>query len=144
MGFNCLKVRAIILTNTSLLHTFLLFYSVHWGINFLLKNISFPLSCQTLLKSANCPSPLLFRQSHLYICFLWTPPPKNQIFQWNPKISKFFILNPILLTFKKVTKFLVDFFLSLKILVYFLCKNWNPHPLPCKSHPLESLPARSL
>ena len=45
----------------------------------------------------------LFRQSPLYIGFLWTHP-KSRIFQWSPKILKFFILNTILLL--KVTKFL--------------------------------------
>ena len=38
----------------------------------------------------------LFRQSPLYIGFSWTPLNKSWIFQWNPKILKFFILNTIL------------------------------------------------
>ena len=48
----------------------------------------------TLLKSANSPSPF-FKQSLLYIGFLWIFPERG-IFQWIPKISKFFILNSIL------------------------------------------------
>ena len=36
------------------------------------------------LESKNCPRSLPFRQSPLYIGFLW-PPPKSQIFQWTQK-----------------------------------------------------------
>ena len=70
-------------------------YSVHRGINAPSKTPA-SLSCQAPLKSANCPS----------LPFLGNPPsipvfckllhPVSRIFQWTPKTSKFFILNPIL------------------------------------------------
>ena len=110
------------------------------------------LSCQTLLKFANCPSPTFLGNPPLYIGFLLPPPPKNQIFQWTSQILKFFIINPILLL--KLTKFLVKIsqfkvlfmieknnfvywhFLSLSISdfsLYFSIK-LQPHP-PQKGHP---------
>ena len=60
-----------------------------------------PLNLQTVQVTpflGNCP---------LYISFSWTPP-KSRVFQWTPKIFKFFILNLILLScFLKLTKLLV-------------------------------------
>ena len=71
------------------------YHSVHWGINSPLKNTTpLILAKLTRFKSANCSSPLS-KQSPLYIGFSWTFP-KGGIFQWTPKISKFFILNTIL------------------------------------------------
>ena len=98
-----------------------------------------PISCQAPppvpLKSANCPRPPFFGNSFLYIGFSLTPSTpssKAWIFQWTPKILKFFIVNLII----KVTKFLVkisqfEFFFChwiFQILVYFLHKNCNPPP----------------
>ena len=55
-----------------------------------------PLSCQAphLLDLQTVQVPL-FKRSPLYIGFSWTLS-KSAIFQWNPKTSKFFILNTIL------------------------------------------------
>ena len=95
------------------------------------------------LKSANCPSLLLY--------WFFVNPPKNWIFSVNPHNIKIFHLLPYLL---KVTKFLVkishfksfvmieknifvyELFSSLNILDfnYVLCKNCTPPPE--KSHPL--------
>ena len=71
--------------------------NVHWGVNpppqkhhlsFLLSPPS-PLN----LQSVQALSP--FRQLPLYWFFVNPLPLKNWIFQWTPKILKFFILNPI-------------------------------------------------
>ena len=53
------------------------------------------------LKSANCPSPLLFRQFPPIYWFFVTPSPKNRIFQWTLIILKLFVFNPIP-SFKKL------------------------------------------
>ena len=73
-------------------------------------------SCQAPSKIWKLSIPNFFRQSPLYIGFSWTPLPphptpphptrKTQIFQWTPKVLKFFILHPIL-SFLKVTEFSV-------------------------------------
>ena len=100
------------------------------------------------LKSENCQSSIGFLQT----------PPKNQIFQWTPKILKSFILNPSYL-FKK-TKFLVkisqfeflvmtkknisvyklflplnisDFSLFVCFFFVCVCENCNPPPFPSPS-----------
>ena len=58
-------------------------------------SIPFPHSCQApLLKFANCPSSLAITLSILFFCE--RSPPKSLIFQWTPKILRFFILNHIL------------------------------------------------
>ena len=70
--------------------------NVHWGVNtpsktpplFLFKPPS-PLN----LQSVQALSP--FRQLSLYWFFVNPLPLKNWIFQWTPKILKFFIHNPI-------------------------------------------------
>ena len=106
------------------------------------------LSCQAPLKSTNCPSPPLFRQSPLYIVSSRPPPPKVGSFS-EPLSS----LIPSYLL--KVTKFLVKIsqfeflvtteqsilvcklFLSLNFpdFIYFLSKNCTP---PCKKlHPIS-------
>ena len=77
--------------------------------------------------------------------FFMTPPPKRQIFQWTPKILKFFILlkvNKLLLKMsqfeflvmieKKIFTYKV--FLSLNILDFNLFFMWQLQP-PWKSHP---------
>ena len=127
-------------------------HSVHWGIKPPQKHHPL-LSCQApSLKTANCPSPPFLGNSPFYIGFLWSPP-KSQIFQWTPKILKFFILNTIL-SFLKVTKFLGNIsqfkFLVMKEKNIFACKlflslnisdfnwffMWKLHPPPPeKSHP---------
>ena len=83
---------------------------MHWGINPLPSKTPHPLFL------ANPPAPPVYIDKlsnppflgnpSLYIGFSWTttPPPKSRIFQWSPKILKFFKLNTIL-AFK--TKFLV-------------------------------------
>ena len=98
------------------------------------------------LKSANCPSLLLY--------WFFVNPPKNWIFSVNPHNIKIFHLLPYLL---KVTKFLVkishfksfvmieknifvyELFSSLNILDfnYVLCKNCTPPPPRKKSPPLS-------
>ena len=106
------------------------------------------IAVSTLLKNitpfflAKPPIKLVFRES----------PSKSWIFQWAPKISKFFILNTIYLL--KITNFFVKIphfeflvmtdknifaykpFLTLifQILIYVLCENCNPAPE--KSNPL--------
>ena len=71
-------------------------HSVHWGINSSpQKHYPLFLAKPPLLKSANRPSPP-FLGNPPYILVFHEPPPKNQIFQWTPKILKFFIINPIL------------------------------------------------
>ena len=76
-----------------------------------------------LPKSANCPSPPLFRQFPLYIVFLWTPLPKNGFFS-------------------EPTKFVNKLYLSLNNSDFslFLCNNFNPPPSPWKRSHL-SFPA---
>ena len=70
--------------------------SMYWGITPPQKHHP-PLSCQASLKWTNCPSPLpLFRHPPSILVFREIPP-KSRIFQWNPKILKFFILNTIYL-----------------------------------------------
>ena len=101
--------------------------------------------------------PFLGNSPHILV--FGDPPSKSQIFQWTPKVLKFFILNTIL-SFK-VTKFLgtisqfeflviteknifaYKLFLSLNISDFnsFLCENCTP---PEKSHPPPSnLPSKS-
>ena len=67
------------------------------------------------------PSPL-FRQSPR-IYWFFKIPPKTRIFEWTPKILKFFVLNTIVLNI-----FAYKFFLSLNISDFnlFLCENCNP------------------
>ena len=57
-----------------------------------------------LVKSANYPSPPFLGNLPPLYCFFVNTPPKNQIFQWTPKILSFSSLTPYLL---KVTKFLI-------------------------------------
>ena len=76
-------------------------HSVHWGLTSSLKNTTHCFLAKSPLKSANSPSSPLFRPSLpsiLVLVFDEPPPPpyKNQSFQKNPKILKFFILNTIL------------------------------------------------
>ena len=72
-----------------------IYHSVHRGINPPSKTPlpSFLPSPPLNLQTVQAP---LFKYCPLYIGFSWTPPPKSWIFQWAPKISKCFILNPIL------------------------------------------------
>ena len=81
-------------------------HSVHLGIT-PLKNTtpSFLPSPLLNLQTIQAPPFLDNPPSILVFCELSPPPPKSWIFQWMPKILKFFILNPVL--FLKVTKFLV-------------------------------------
>ena len=77
------------LANRPLFHTFLLYHSVHRGNNSSIKNIPPSLSCQSPLKSANCPSSLFFRQSPLYIVFCEPLPLKTRFFREPPNIRVF-------------------------------------------------------
>ena len=49
------------------------------------NNILPPLSCQAPLKNLQTVQAPLFRQSPLYISFLWTPPLKVRFFSEHPK-----------------------------------------------------------
>ena len=77
-------------------------HSAHWGITsppITNTTPSFlPTPPHPLLKSANCLSPPFLGNPFLFIGFSWTLP-KSRIFQWIPKILKFFILN-IIFSFK--------------------------------------------
>ena len=70
-----------------------------------LKNTTLSFLPSPFLNQQTVQAPLFRQPSTLYIGFLWPPPPqpKSWIFQWTPKILKFFILNTILSL--KVTKF---------------------------------------
>ena len=72
------------------------------GVSTSLKNTTtFVFGKPPPLKSANYPSPLLFRQFPPIYWFFMTSSPKNRIFQWTLLILRFFILNPIP-SFKKL------------------------------------------
>ena len=132
-------------------------HSVHWGINPLSKTPP-PLSCQALLKLANCPSPF-FRQSALYIGFSWTRPLPLKVGFFSELLKYYSFSSSIPSYLLKVTKFLGAFsqfeflvitrknifayklFLSLNVSDFnFLCDNCKP---PWKSPP-PSFPATSL
>ena len=57
-----------------------------------------PISCQAPLKFQTVYAHLFKQSPPLFTGFSWTttPTPKSRIFQWTPKISKFFILNTTL------------------------------------------------
>ena len=61
----------------------------------------------------------LFRPSLLYVN---SPPSKSWIFQWKPKIVKFFILKPIL-SFKSNQILSYNFYLI--SVLFFWCKPWR-------------------
>ena len=72
-------------------------HKVHWGVNHPLKNTTPSFLPGSPLKSANCPSQPLFRQSPLYFGFSWTPLPphlKTGFFRFlvNPHDIKTFLL----------------------------------------------------
>ena len=89
------QILVIFETKNKSLFKFCTTHSVHWGINPSSKIPlpsflpSLPLNQQTVqapLLRQSPPSKLVFRE----------PSPKTRIFQWTPKILKFFILNTIL------------------------------------------------
>ena len=72
-------------------------HSVHWGLNPPLKHSPSFLPSPPPLKSANSPSSSPFFRHFLPCILVFRQPPlKSRIFQWTPKILKFFILNTIL------------------------------------------------
>ena len=73
----------------------LISHNVHLGINPPQKHHP-NVFAKLPLKSANYPSPPFLDNPRYILFFLW-PNPKNQIFQWNPIIYNFFILNPNLI-----------------------------------------------
>ena len=70
----------------------------------------------------------LFRQFSTPL--LWTPPPKNLIFQWTPKIFTFFMLNTFTANYQlsRSPRFL--YFCQLQDNLYF----WDPLFLPTTSY----------
>ena len=91
-------------------------HSVHWGIN--------P-TPQKHPPSANCPTPLLFRQSPPYILYFFIHNPSYLL-----KVTKFIVI-VIILSCDREKHFCLETFLSLNISDFslFSCKNCNPPPM---------------
>ena len=81
---------------------------MHRGINYpSSRTLPPPLFLAKPLSNLQTVQAPFFRQSPHSISIFCERPPKSQVFQWEPKLLKFFILNPIL-SFK-ITKLLVKF-----------------------------------
>ena len=89
------QIRLIFETKNKFLFKFRTTLIVRIGLSTLPQKHLLLVCCQApLYKSTNCPSPLFRQSAPLYWFFV--KPPKSRIFQWIPKILKFFILNTIL------------------------------------------------